>query len=154
MKLSRLPRIPTLLALVVLFMVAVFLATVPGNTAHAQSPVVDRDLPPLADISITAAPQRASLVTRVVAVKDNRVGQHPPAEIRNVKVRFTVETVSPGVRGQGLASVVRITDETVGHWSSEDRIWTIPNLPNDDVATAEVRLFDIPAQTEEGWYCG
>ncbi len=153
MKLNRLPLIPTLLALVVLFMVAVFLATAPGDAAHAQSPVVDRDLPPLADISITSDPKRGSVATRVVTVKRNRVGQHPPTDIRNVKIRFTVETVSPGIRGQGLESVVRITDETAGYWSSEDRIWTIPNLPNDDVAKAEVTLKDIPAQTEteEGW---
>ena len=132
MKLNSLLRLPALLV------IGVVIATATGTAAHAQT--VDESLPPLADLSIAAVPNAGSAASSwVVAVRGNRVGNHPMAVVSNVKVRFSAETVSPGVQLPSINPRVTIEDEQHGRFDSSST-WTIPELPRDGSA-AEAKVF-------------
>ncbi len=103
-----------------------------GPAVQAQTPIIDRSLPPLADLAISAAPTTTNRHWNI-SVHTNGVGQHPPAVFRNVQVQFSSDVAHPpGVTGYD-AKLQFETEETKsgtsGHFDPKTRIWTIPRVP-------------------------
>ena len=145
MNLNKLLRLSVLLALA-----AIVVAAATGTAAHAQT--VDQSLPPLADLSIDAEIQSVRTAW-VVTVKANRIGRHPLARVRNVKVQFSVESVSPSPQYSALASPLSVgtTSDLYGSFDKSNQIWTIPELAaasatsSETVAVAIANVPNIPA---------
>ena len=158
MKVNKLLRIPLLLTLAVFMaaLVVVVMAAATGTAAHAQS--VDQSLPPLADLSIDAEIEAGDDTGWIVTVKANRVGRHPLARVRDVKVRFSVESVSPSPQISGLASPLSVGLDLTsigylrhsGSYDKSSMIWTIDELGRSStspeaVAVASVGSPNVPA---------
>ena len=143
MQLNKLLRIPALLALAVAVLAAA------ETAAHAQT--VDQSLPPLADLSIDTE-IRSARTAWIVTVKANRIGRHPLARVRDVKVLFSFETVSPSPQISGLASPLEVGPriKRYGTFDNSSMIWTIPELSvqsftsSETAAVAVVHVPNIP----------
>ena len=125
--LSRL-RLPALVA--VLAVALAVMALVGVGAAHAQQ--VDDSLPPRADLSLRAENSGSSSARArwwTLTVENNRVGDHPPAHVRNVKVRFSVENVAPGPQVPDIESYFYLEEGHDGYFDRSSLIWTIPELP-------------------------
>ena len=141
LKLNILLRLAALLALVVIVVVAT------GPAARAQVP--DDSLPRTADLSITAAPDTGFGRPWTVSVKANTVGGHRLAAVRNVKVRFSAETVSPGSQVSGISPKVTIERSEVHGYSDGASTWTIFALPLDgSAAEATVTPPTLPGSVQ------
>ena len=131
-------RLPALVA--VLAVALAVMALVGVGAAHAQW--VDDSLPPRADLSIAADRYARSTVWRLDVV-NRRVGDHPLAAVKNVKVRVSMEAVSPGVDLSDLEMeggigfgyrAVDLRNPQNGYVDGSGLIWTIPDLPPDRTA--------------------
>ena len=139
-------RFDRLLGLAALLTSVVIVMTV-GTVVHAQGPDA---LSHTADLSITAAPDTGFGRPWTVSVKATPIGGHPLAAVRNVKVRFSAETVSPGVRFLDISPVVTIENAEEHGYSDGASMWTIFSLPLDgSAAEAEVVPPTIPGSVQQ-----
>ncbi len=111
-----------------------------ATAAHAQG--IDESLPPAADLVLSAEPYNSSVRLWVVYVQAKRVGRHPLAEVRDVKVQFAAEFVRQGAQNSAATPRVLIYRDYWGRFD-DDSVWTIPTLDHSlpRVSTYHPRAF-------------
>ncbi len=142
------------LAFAPVVLAAAIMAIWGASVAHTQG--VDETLPPAADLSLSVEPYSSGTRAWDVSVRVGRVGDHPLAAVRNVRVQWSAERVIPGGQRSTISMVnsrmhSRLRAGYIQGHIDDDSVWTIPSLmPTLSEPTVRIyppRLGTIPQYT-------